>query len=269
MNRRELMDRVWPDVTVDESNLRAHITGLRKALGDGQNDARYIANVPGRGYCFIAPVHIVDVSATASSPPNDAHPQLPAKLARIVGRDDAIAACRTHGSPCLRSRKRTSAASHGMGQDQPSPAATYACDDLSGAGVLRETAANSLPIGFRPSVHQCEVRAQVIACLALGALVVALFTAAGSAQTGHGKYHDDFYSRWLTKQGYSCCSNKDCRPISTNNVRVLSDKMKVLLDGEWVDVRPDAIRPYAAPDMSSHICALGKYIVCFVYGSGV
>ena len=112
------------------------------------------------------------------------------------------------------------------------------------------------------------MRAQVITRLALGALFVALFTPAGGAQTGHGKHHEDVYSRWLTKQGYSCCSNKDCRPISANHVRALSDKMQVLLDGEWVDVRPDAIRPYAAPDMSSHICALGKYIICFVYGSG-
>ena len=53
---------------------------------------------------------------------------------------------------------------------------------------------------------QCEVRAQVIIRVALGALVVALFTPAGRAQTAHGEYHDGFYSRWLTKQGYSCCS---------------------------------------------------------------
>src|SRR5262245_3521374 len=65
LTRRELMERVWPDVTVDESNLRAHVTGLRKALGDDQKGARYITNVPGRGYCFIAPVHIVDIPTTA------------------------------------------------------------------------------------------------------------------------------------------------------------------------------------------------------------
>src|SRR5262245_34646552 len=152
--------------------------------------------------------------------------------------------------------------------DQPSPGAPYACDDLVGAGgvVLRETAAN-IPIGFRPNVRQCEVRAQIIICLALGALF-ALFTAAGSAHTGHGKYHDGFYSRWLIKQGYSCCSNKDCRPLSANHVRVVSDNVQVLLDGEWVNVWPDAIRPYAPPDMSAHICARGTYIFCFVYGSG-
>jgi beta-lactamase class A len=41
---------VWPDVTVEEANLRVHIANLRKALGDGRDGARYITNVPGRGY---------------------------------------------------------------------------------------------------------------------------------------------------------------------------------------------------------------------------
>jgi DNA-binding winged helix-turn-helix (wHTH) protein len=40
VTRRELIERVWPDVIVEESNLRAHVRGLRKALGDGQNGAR-------------------------------------------------------------------------------------------------------------------------------------------------------------------------------------------------------------------------------------
>lgn len=99
VTRRELMKRVWPDVTVEESNLRAHISGLRKTLGDGEDGARYIANVPGRGYCFVAAVHhVVDRSATtAESPPTDGarRPELPPKFTRIVGRDDAIAAVST------------------------------------------------------------------------------------------------------------------------------------------------------------------------------
>ena len=33
--KRDLIARVWPDVTVDEGSLRFHIAGLRKALGDG------------------------------------------------------------------------------------------------------------------------------------------------------------------------------------------------------------------------------------------
>src|SRR6267142_6154204 len=56
VGRRELIDRVWPDVIVEEVNLRVHVANLRKALGDGRDGARYVANVPGRGYCFVAPV---------------------------------------------------------------------------------------------------------------------------------------------------------------------------------------------------------------------
>src|SRR5262245_30409991 len=56
VSRDELTDRVWPGLTVEASNLRVHIAGLRKALGEGADGARYIANVPGRGYCFVAPI---------------------------------------------------------------------------------------------------------------------------------------------------------------------------------------------------------------------
>src|SRR5215469_12758504 len=56
VSNRDLVARVWPDVTVDEGSLRFHITGLRRALEDGRSGARYVVNVPGRGYCFVAPV---------------------------------------------------------------------------------------------------------------------------------------------------------------------------------------------------------------------
>ena len=46
---------VWPDTTVDESNLTHNLSVLRKLLG--QNDkTQYIATLPGRGYRFTSPV---------------------------------------------------------------------------------------------------------------------------------------------------------------------------------------------------------------------
>jgi DNA-binding winged helix-turn-helix (wHTH) protein len=48
MSKKNLMSRVWPNVTVEEGNLRFHMAGIRKALGDGQNGNRYITTVPGR-----------------------------------------------------------------------------------------------------------------------------------------------------------------------------------------------------------------------------
>src|SRR6266404_4639200 len=56
VSKKDLMSRVWPDVIVEEGSLRFHMNGLRKALGDGKDGARYIATLPGRGYCFVAPI---------------------------------------------------------------------------------------------------------------------------------------------------------------------------------------------------------------------
>ena len=49
VNKKDLMSRVWPDVIVEEGSLRFHMTSLRKALGDGNDGARYITTLPGRG----------------------------------------------------------------------------------------------------------------------------------------------------------------------------------------------------------------------------
>ena len=56
VSKGELMAKVWPDLTVEESNLRFHIAQLRRALSDGQGGERYVTNVSRRGYCFVAPV---------------------------------------------------------------------------------------------------------------------------------------------------------------------------------------------------------------------
>src|ERR1700732_485838 len=54
VSNRTLLEKVWLDVTVEESSLRFHIKNLRKILGDSQSGIRYVSNVPGRGYCFVA-----------------------------------------------------------------------------------------------------------------------------------------------------------------------------------------------------------------------
>jgi DNA-binding winged helix-turn-helix (wHTH) protein/tetratricopeptide (TPR) repeat protein len=48
----ELLDAVWADTFVEESNLTQNISVLRKALGDVDAERRYIITVPGRGYRF-------------------------------------------------------------------------------------------------------------------------------------------------------------------------------------------------------------------------
>ncbi len=93
LRKDQLMARTWPDTVVDEGALRVHVAALRKALGDGQAGKRYIANIPGRGYSFIAPV-THEQRQPAIAPTNGAavRGNLPAPLTRIVGRDGIIAA---------------------------------------------------------------------------------------------------------------------------------------------------------------------------------
>ena len=37
-------------IAVEESSLRVHVAALRRALSDGEDGARYITNIRGRGY---------------------------------------------------------------------------------------------------------------------------------------------------------------------------------------------------------------------------
>lgn len=56
LEKDELMQRLWPDTFVEETNLSNNISLLRKALGDDAGEHRYIETVPRRGYRFIAGV---------------------------------------------------------------------------------------------------------------------------------------------------------------------------------------------------------------------
>jgi DNA-binding winged helix-turn-helix (wHTH) protein len=77
VGKKELVARVWPDVIVEESSLRTHVARLRKVLGDGREGAQYVANVPGRGYCFVAPITCATPPTPAPiSDPAPAEPQL-------------------------------------------------------------------------------------------------------------------------------------------------------------------------------------------------
>ena len=89
VGKDELMARVWPDTFVEEGNLKFQIGALRRTLGGGN---RYLVNVPGRGYCFVAPVALAD--GPRQSPPQAAATEhahnLPAQLTRLVGRADIV-----------------------------------------------------------------------------------------------------------------------------------------------------------------------------------
>jgi len=87
------MARVWPDLIVEEGSLRFHVASLRKVLGDGQSGVRYVTNVAGRGYCFVAPIGRSAVKpGLAKSFVADRAAKLPARLLRMVGRDETVQA---------------------------------------------------------------------------------------------------------------------------------------------------------------------------------
>jgi len=80
----ELVARVWPQTVVEETSLRVHVSALRRALRDGQSGARWIINVPGRGYSFVGELRPVAGREAMSAPPADY--ALPRRLTRVVGR---------------------------------------------------------------------------------------------------------------------------------------------------------------------------------------
>src|SRR5215204_1715644 len=56
LEKDELMDKIWTDSFVEESNLTFNIRQLRVVLGDDAHDPKYIKTVRRHGYRFIADV---------------------------------------------------------------------------------------------------------------------------------------------------------------------------------------------------------------------
>ncbi|TFV80460.1 ATPase [Bradyrhizobium frederickii] len=90
VDKRELVKRIWADVNVDEGSLRFHVAALRKVLGDTGKSARYVLNVPGRGYCFAAPLAEAAPPAAPASAEITPPRSLPAQLAKMIGREEVI-----------------------------------------------------------------------------------------------------------------------------------------------------------------------------------
>ncbi len=93
VSHEELISLVWPNIFVAENNLRVNMTALRKALGpDGAASNGMIANVPGRGYSFTAPVvqQTTEHAPPARSDVEGPRP-LPRPLGAVFGRDAALA----------------------------------------------------------------------------------------------------------------------------------------------------------------------------------
>jgi hypothetical protein len=86
--KKELLDHVWSDVTVEEGSLRVHIAAIRKVLRDGQFGNRYIANINGRGYSFVGTVVRLEGNVGGSNSPNF-RGRLPTRPLMLIGREAA------------------------------------------------------------------------------------------------------------------------------------------------------------------------------------
>lgn len=97
LTKNQLLERVWPGLVVEENNLAAQISALRKVLG-----GEVIATIPGRGYRFTARIETAASAAApvaAPAPPTAPAPDaaklqtnLPATLTALVGRAEDMAA---------------------------------------------------------------------------------------------------------------------------------------------------------------------------------
>lgn len=56
VEKDELIQKLWPETFVEENNLSQYISAIRKSLGDGRQEQRYVETVPRRGYRFTGAV---------------------------------------------------------------------------------------------------------------------------------------------------------------------------------------------------------------------
>jgi TolB-like protein/DNA-binding winged helix-turn-helix (wHTH) protein/Flp pilus assembly protein TadD len=65
LEKDELLRRVWGETFVEEVTLAKNVSLLRKALGEGEDEQRYIQTVPKFGYRFVAPVQRLEKTPAA------------------------------------------------------------------------------------------------------------------------------------------------------------------------------------------------------------
>ena len=135
VSKEDLIARVWPNVFVQEGNLKVHVATLRQVLGDGQGGNWYIVNVPGRGYCFVAEISYrtaplrADLPTAATSGSHD----LPASLTRILGRAEMISAI---AQPDLRTPFRQHCRPGGIGKTTIALAIANTLTSCTGTAVV-------------------------------------------------------------------------------------------------------------------------------------
>jgi Tol biopolymer transport system component/DNA-binding winged helix-turn-helix (wHTH) protein len=170
LGKDELMQTLWPDTYVEESNLTQNISQIRKALGDGE----WIETIPKRGYRFAAQVQIEanEQGAAAASLSNGAAAASPHPA---NGSSNGVAVAHDHAAvaPSLR----------------PVPAADRQEAQPSSSGTLPARLSQK----FR--------RPAAVIFVGLGVLSLALFIASHRADTQADKIFQHFKLAKLTASG--------------------------------------------------------------------
>ncbi|TWB43064.1 putative ATPase [Nitrospirillum viridazoti] len=95
VTRDRLLAEVWPGQAIDESAVRVHLSGLRKALGDDG----LVVNEAGRGYRLTLPVTrnaqtqtpAAEVPTRQTPARSTVEPPAPRPLVRLLGRSEVVA----------------------------------------------------------------------------------------------------------------------------------------------------------------------------------
>ena len=127
VSKDELAERMWPDRTVAECNLRWQVAALRRRLRC--SDARrYIATVSGRGYRFVCQVSAHDALPVAPIPAQPLSGQR-----RPIGREQDLARI---GDAVARQRVITITGPAGIGKTTVAMAAAQALETRFADGVV-------------------------------------------------------------------------------------------------------------------------------------
>jgi non-specific serine/threonine protein kinase len=91
VGKEELMQAVWPDSFVEESNLTRNISVLRRALSPNDGGPQYIETVPKYGYRFVGDVRaLAGERAVRAAVDEIPRHNLPDQLTSFVGRDHEL-----------------------------------------------------------------------------------------------------------------------------------------------------------------------------------
>lgn len=88
VGKDQLMNTIWPDAAVEETNLALYLHLLRKELGDRQDGKPFIETLRRRGYRFTADVQVVNGAMPAMSSPIIGREEEVSNIVELVRRSD-------------------------------------------------------------------------------------------------------------------------------------------------------------------------------------